>query len=77
MSAVRSSQRGDMLAQIFVVTPKNLSKKQKELMKELEKEFGEADDDYNKGDDDYKETEGDEDDDNKSSGFFSKVKNLW
>lgn len=60
MSTVRSSARGDMLAQIFVVTPKNLSKKQKELLQELEKELGESDDNYNK-----------------DSGFFSKVKNLW
>ncbi len=47
MSAVRSSVRGDMLAQVFVVIPKNLTKKQKDLLQELEQELGESSHSYN------------------------------
>ncbi len=35
MKVLRSESRGDMFAQIFVETPVNLSKKQKELLKEF------------------------------------------
>ncbi|XVN40612.1 MAG: molecular chaperone DnaJ [Rickettsia endosymbiont of Argas persicus] len=38
MSKVRSSVRGDMLAHIHVEVPKNLSKRQKELLEEFKKE---------------------------------------
>jgi molecular chaperone DnaJ len=41
MSKVRSSSRGDMIVHIFVETPKNLSKKQRELLEEFAKESGE------------------------------------
>ena len=38
MSILRSKERGDMFVQASVETPINLSKKQKELLKEFEKE---------------------------------------
>lgn len=38
MSKVRSTLRGDMFAHIHVETPKNLTKKQKELLEALDKE---------------------------------------
>lgn len=41
MTRVRSSARGDMLAQIYVEVPKNLTKKQRELIENLDKEFSE------------------------------------
>lgn len=40
MSIVRSSERGDLYAHAFVQTPKNLTKKQKEMLQELDKEIG-------------------------------------
>lgn len=40
MSIVRSNERGDLYAHAFVQTPKNLTKKQKELLEELDKEIG-------------------------------------
>lgn len=46
MSRVRSSERGDFYAHAFVQTPKNLTKKQKELLEELDKEFGETKENY-------------------------------
>ncbi|MDR0329729.1 MAG: molecular chaperone DnaJ, partial [Rickettsia sp.] len=39
MSKVRSSIRGDMFAHIHIEIPKNLTKKQKELLELLDKEF--------------------------------------
>ncbi len=41
MSKVRSIERGDLFVHAFVHTPRNLSKKQKELLQELDKELGE------------------------------------
>lgn len=41
MSKIRSSARGDMYAHITVEVPKNLTKKQKELVEALDKEIGE------------------------------------
>ena len=38
MSILRSKERGDMFVQAFVETPVNLSKKQKELLKEFQNE---------------------------------------
>lgn len=38
MSKIRSTIRGDMLAHVHVEVPKNLSKRQKELLEELRKE---------------------------------------
>lgn len=46
MSKVRSSMRGDLYAHAYVQTPKNLNKKQKELLEELGKEIGESDSSY-------------------------------
>lgn len=40
MSVLRSSARGDMYLEVAVETPVNLSKKQKELLKEFDKEKG-------------------------------------
>jgi len=40
MSVLRSKERGDMFVQASVETPVNLSKKQKELLKEFESEGG-------------------------------------
>lgn len=40
MSRMRQSSRGDMYVHAYVDIPKNLTKKQKELMLELQKEFG-------------------------------------
>lgn len=47
MSQVRSSERGDLYAHAFIETPKNLSKRQRELLEELDKEFGATKDNYN------------------------------
>jgi molecular chaperone DnaJ len=46
MSKVRSSERGDLYAHAFVQTPKDLTKKQKELLEALDKEFGETKENY-------------------------------
>ncbi len=46
MSKVRSSMRGDLYVHAYVQTPKNLNKKQKELLEELDKELGEVDGNY-------------------------------
>lgn len=46
MSKIRSSIRGDLYAHAYVQTPKNLSKKQKELLEELGTELGESDSSY-------------------------------
>jgi len=46
MSKVRSHARGDMYAHAYVETPKNLTKKQKELLEMLDTEFGETDANY-------------------------------
>lgn len=42
MSVVRSQQRGDLYAHAFVETPKNLTKKQKEMLEALDKELGDG-----------------------------------
>ncbi len=46
MSKVRSTSRGDLYAHIYIQTPKNLTKKQKELLEELDKELGDAGQNY-------------------------------
>lgn len=46
MSKVRSSLRGDLYVHIYIQTPKNLTKKQKELLQELDKELGEINQSY-------------------------------
>jgi molecular chaperone DnaJ len=42
MSKYKSSNRGDMYAHIYAEIPKNLTKRQKELLEELDQEFGKA-----------------------------------
>ncbi len=39
MSKIRSSARGDMFVHLHIETPKNLTKRQKELLEELDKEL--------------------------------------
>jgi len=46
MSKVRSSLRGDLYAHIYIQTPKNLTKRQKELLNELDKELGDVSQNY-------------------------------
>ena len=46
MSKVRSSLKGDLYAHIYIQTPKNLTKRQKELLEELDKELGEVSQNY-------------------------------
>jgi molecular chaperone DnaJ len=46
MSKMNSSTRGDLYAHAYVATPKNLTKKQTELLQELAKEFKESDTNY-------------------------------
>lgn len=46
MSKVRSSLRGDLYAHIYIQTPKNLTKRQKELLDELDKELGDVNQNY-------------------------------
>jgi molecular chaperone DnaJ len=46
MSKVRSSVRGDLYAHIYIQTPKNLTKRQKELLEELDKELGDVNQNY-------------------------------
>jgi molecular chaperone DnaJ len=62
MSMLRSEARGDMFIEISVETPINLSRKQQDLLKELDKSMG--------GKAASKHSPA-------SSGFFSKVKDLW
>lgn len=61
MSVVRSQTRGDMFVEIAVETPVNLDKKQKDLMKQLDESLGGSAGKHSP----------------ESSGFFSKVKELW
>lgn len=49
MSKVRSTMRGDLYAHAYVQTPKNLTKKQKELLEELDKELGSPTQNYSEG----------------------------
>lgn len=62
MSVMRSSARGDMFLEIFVETPMNLSRKQQDIFKTLEEAIG--------GKESKKHSP-------ESSGFLSKVKELW
>ena len=62
MSVMRSSARGDMFLEIFVETPMNLSRKQQDIFKKLEEAIG--------GKESKKHSP-------ESSGFLSKVKELW
>ena len=61
MTILKSDARGDMYVEIYVETPVNLNKKQKELLNQLEGTF-EKDTAKNSPE---------------SAGFFTKVKDLW
>lgn len=63
MSILRSDGRGDMYIEIFVETPVNLDKKQKDLMSQLDTTIG-------------SEKAGNKHSP-ESSGFFSKMKEFW
>jgi molecular chaperone DnaJ len=63
MTVLGSDARGDMFIEFFVETPVNLDKKQQELMKQLDKSMG--------GD------KGENKNSPESSGFFSKMKDIW
>lgn len=47
MTKVNANVRGDLYAHAFIETPKNLTKKQKELLEQLDKEFGNEEANYN------------------------------
>lgn len=63
MSTLRSDAKGDMYIEIFVETPVNLGRKQKDLLKELDKDIG----DEKAGRKHSPE----------SSGFFDKMRGIW
>ena len=63
MSMLQSENRGDMFIEIFVETPVNLNKKQKDMMKQLDKDFGDE-----KSGNKYSP---------ESSGFFTKMREFW
>lgn len=46
MSKLRTTTRGDLYAHIYVQTPKNLTKKQRELLEALDKELGSVKENY-------------------------------
>jgi len=62
MPVMRADQFGDMYIEIFVETPVNLNKKQKEMFSELNKDFS--------GKDGKKHSP-------ESSGFLNRMKDLW
>lgn len=64
MPLLNSDQRGDMYIEIFVETPVNLNKKQQSLLKELDESIAGTAKSGSKHSPE-------------SSGFFSKVKELW
>jgi len=49
ISHLRSNGRGDLLVRVYAVTPKNLSKRQKELLGELAESLGTPDNDDDRG----------------------------
>lgn len=63
MSTLRSDARGDMYIEIFVETPVNLDKKQRELLNEL--------------DDSISSEKAGSKHSPESSGFFSRMRDLW
>lgn len=63
MTMLKSEARGDMYAEIYVETPVNLDKKQQELLRQLDKTIGD-------GEAGRKHSP-------ESSGFFTKVRELW
>lgn len=63
MPVMRSGAKGDLYIEVFVETPVNLSKKQQSFLKELDKTM-------NNGQASEKHSP-------ESSGFFSKMKEIW
>ena len=63
MTMLQTESRGDLYIEIFVETPVNLNKKQKDMIKELDKDFG---------DDKAGSKHSPE-----SSGFMGKMKEFW
>lgn len=64
MSMLQSQNRGDMFIEIFVETPVNLNKKQKDIMKQLDKDFGDGQSASSKHSPE-------------SSSFFTKMREFW
>lgn len=64
MTVLGSDARGDMFIEFFVETPVNLDKKQQDLMKQLDKSMG-------------GEAAAGSKNSPESSGFFSKMKDIW
>lgn len=64
MSILNSEARGDAFIEIFVETPVNLDKKQQDLMKQLDTTLGDEGKEASKHSPE-------------SSGFFSKMKDMW
>lgn len=64
MTLLQSEARGDLFIEIFVETPVNLNKKQKDIMKQLDQDFG------GNGKSSSKHSP-------ESSGFFSKMRDIW
>ena len=62
MTELHAQSRGDMMVEIVVETPVNLTKRQEELLREFEKASGD---------------ESAKDQHPESEGFFAKVKELW
>lgn len=62
VTKIRSDARGDMYIEIFVETPVNLSKKQKDLLNDLDKSMSNGSANKNSPE---------------SSGFFTKIREFW
>lgn len=73
MPKINSSLRGDMVAHIQIIIPRNLTKKQKELLEAFAKELGEE------NIKDFTEINNKSSDNTNSSdgNFFDRMKNLW
>lgn len=83
MSKIRSSSRGDLFAHIHVDIPKNLTKRQKELLHEFDKDLkgdnhgsDRPKDANNYGKNDSEKTDSSSGS-NSDEGFINKVKSLW
>ena len=62
ITKIRSDARGDMYIEIFVETPVNLNKKQKDLLNDLDKSMSNGSANKNSPE---------------SSGFFTKIREFW
>lgn len=81
MTKIRSTVRGDMFVHIKISVPKNLTQKQKELLKELDQEFnpktGNNDVDSSTNQKTDNNSQALDENNKESQSIFSKVKNLW